>query len=108
MWDKVLDADIEDALSAVRLGDSLELGTFLSYDLLKGRDPEGCVTSSQSLIFFPCAVEPGRNGKMFVTLRDDVHNFIDACREDLDAGKDLYNVIKEYEARRQACRAVSK
>lgn len=44
---------------------------------------------------------------MFVTLRDDVHNFIDACREDLDAGRDLYNVVKEYEARRQACRAVS-
>ena len=52
MWDKVLDADIEDALSAVRLGDSLELGTFLSYDLLKGRDPKKCASSSQSLIFF--------------------------------------------------------
>ena len=45
---------------------------------------------------------------MFVTLRDDVHNFIDACRKDLDAGNDLYNVVKEYEVRRQACRAVSR
>lgn len=39
MWEKVLDAGIEDALNAVRLGDSLELGGFLGYDLLKGRDP---------------------------------------------------------------------
>ena len=51
MWEKVLDADIEDALSTVRLGDSLELGTFLSYDLLKGRYPNGGASSSKSLIF---------------------------------------------------------
>ena len=109
MWEKVLDADIEDALSTVRLGDSLELGTFLSYDLLKGRNPNGGASSSKSLIFFfsLCIVEPGRNGKMFVTLRDDVHDFIDECRKDLDAGKDLYNVVREYEARRHAGRAVS-
>jgi len=108
MWEKVLDAGVQRALGAVRLGDSLELGTFLSYDLLKGRDPKGCVPSSQGLISsFLCAVEPGRNGKMFVTLRDDVHNFIDACREDLDARKGLYNVVKEYEDRRQAYREVS-
>ena len=37
MWEKVLDAGIEDALGVVRLGDSLELGGFLGYDLLKGR-----------------------------------------------------------------------
>lgn len=60
MWDKVLDADIEDALSAVRLGDSLELGTFLSYDLLKGRDPKRWVPSSQSLIFFPLHSRTGK------------------------------------------------
>lgn len=47
MWEKVLNAGIEDALSAVRLGDSLELGTFLSYDLLKGRDSKGCVSCSE-------------------------------------------------------------
>jgi hypothetical protein len=52
MWEKVLDAGIEDALSGVRLGDSLELGTFLSYDMLKGRNPKGCVSISQRLIFF--------------------------------------------------------
>lgn len=52
-------------------------------------------------------VEPGRNGKAFVTLRDDVHGFIDACLEEIDAGRDLYDVVKEYEARRQARRAVS-
>lgn len=40
MWDKVLDAGIEDALSVLRLGDSLELGGFLGSDLLKGRDTQ--------------------------------------------------------------------
>ena len=60
MWDKVLDADIEDALSAVRLGDSLELGTFLSYDLLKGRDSKRWVPSPQSLIFFPLHSRTGK------------------------------------------------
>jgi hypothetical protein len=58
-------------------------------------------------IFSLCIVGPGRNGTMFVMLRDDVHNFIGACRKELDAGKDLYNVVREYGAKRQACRAVS-
>jgi len=60
MWDKVLDADIEDALSAVRLGDSLELGTFLSYDLLKGKDPKRWVSGSQGLIFFSLRSRTGK------------------------------------------------
>ena len=38
MWDRVLEAELEDELAAVRLGDSLELGPFLGYDLLKGMD----------------------------------------------------------------------
>jgi len=41
MWEKVLDAEIEEELAAVRLGDYLELGSFLGYDQLKGRDPTG-------------------------------------------------------------------
>lgn len=53
-------------------------------------------------------VEPGRSGKTFVTLRDDVHNFIGACRKEFDAGKDLYDVVKMYGAKRQARRAVSR
>jgi len=63
MWEKVLDAGIEDALSVVRLGDSLELGTFLSYDLLKGRDPKGCVSCSlfpKSDYFFPLHSRTGK------------------------------------------------
>jgi hypothetical protein len=44
---------------------------------------------------------------MSVTLRDDVNGFLDACREVLDAGMDMYDVVKAYEARRQARQAVS-
>ena len=54
-----------------------------------------------------CIVEQGRGIKTFATLRDDVHSFIDACRKELDSGKDLYNVVMEYGAKRQARRAVS-
>ena len=45
---------------------------------------------------------------MFVTLRDDVNGFLDACQGALDAGKDMYDVVKVYEVRRQARRAVSR
>ena len=38
MWDRVLEAELEDELAAVRLGNSLELGPFLGYDLVKGID----------------------------------------------------------------------
>ena len=44
---------------------------------------------------------------MFVTLRDDVNGFLNACQEALDAGKNIYDVVKVYEARRQARRVVS-
>lgn len=56
---------------------------------------------------FLLAVEPVRGYKSSVTLRDDVHNFIDVCRKELDAGKDLYNVMIEYGAKAQAREAVS-
>ena len=51
IWEKVLDAGLEDELSAIRLGDSFELGTFLGYDLLKGIVATGCVFASENLIF---------------------------------------------------------
>jgi len=50
MWEKVLDAGIEDALGVVRLGDSLELGGFLGYDLLKGKDRTEIAFGSTRLI----------------------------------------------------------
>ena len=37
LWEKVLDAGIEEALGLVRLGDWWELGGFLGYDMLKSR-----------------------------------------------------------------------
>lgn len=37
MWQKVVDAGIEDALGLVRLGSSFELGGFLASDMLKGK-----------------------------------------------------------------------
>lgn len=108
MWEKVLDAGIENALGVVRLGSSLELGSFLGSDLLKGRvSYRVCFWFRGGFDYFFRAVGPGRDNKTFTTLRDDVHDFTDACRKELDAGKDLYNVMMEYGAKRQARRAVS-
>jgi hypothetical protein len=38
MWDRVLEADLEDELAGVRLGGSWTLGPFLGHDQLKGAD----------------------------------------------------------------------
>jgi len=108
MWEEVLDAKIKDALSVVRLGGSLELGNFLGTDLVKGRGPTRCVFGPEGLnFFFFCTAEQGRSVKTFASLRDDVHGFIGACRKALDAGRDLYGVVMEYEPKRKARKAVS-
>ena len=49
MWDEVVEADIKDALSEVRLGGSFELGNFLGNDLVKGRDHMRLVPGLESL-----------------------------------------------------------
>ena len=103
MWAEVVDASIEDELGEVRLGGSFELGTFLGNDLVKGRDPTRCVPGPKSLKLSLFAVERGL--KTFITLRDDVHNFIEACEKRVEAGKDLYSVVTEYGAKGKARQA---